>query len=40
MSFRKGDDHMKDLISDDKVVSLVSDYFNKFHIFTFTRSAI
>lgn len=40
MSFIKGEDDMKDLISDDNVVSLVNATFHKFRVVTFTRSAM
>lgn len=40
MSFIKGEDDLKDLISDDNVFSLVNATFLKLHIVTFTRSAI
>jgi len=40
VSFINGEDDTKDLIIDDSVVSLVNTTFHKFHVFTFTRSAI
>lgn len=40
MSFIKEEDDMKDLISDANVVSLVNATSHKFHIVTFTKTAI